>query len=198
MGFIKPLILLLSLFGCDSSSLENYHCRFPLSNYDLSSFDKMVQVSLKPSGRVVYTDYFREMPMVKTHDLENKIVTVYEDRTGRKYNPSYVYRFYQNFVVYQVDLSSGQTRFGYGYAYHDDIKAFERIYRKPYTEDNFKKINRNPEILKYIPEKEKEQEQHISFGFWSGDTYDCEGPLSHFKNRLIRFFLFFHYLTGGI
>lgn len=194
--------VLLFLFLCFSSGIacgsdQSYHCKFPLSKHNLSSFDKMIRVYSNDSGqRVLVTGYFGDKTFIKTIDLGDTIISIYEDRTTRKYNPSYELRSYQLFYVKQIDMSSEPVRFNYGYAYHDNIKYFEKLYRVLYTEQNFKAINRSPEIIQYLPAKE--HADHISWAFWSGDPYPCEGPLNFFENRVKRFFLFFHYLSGAV
>ena len=162
-------------------SAQRYHCKFPGS--DISAFDKMVEVyAVNSNKRTIFTDYFGERDPVNTHDEGNIIVTVYEDLNARKYNNSYSYRSYQTYLLFKIDMSSSPVIFYYGYAYHDTVEGFERAYQMPYTEKNFNAVNRNPEILKYIPPKE--HEQHMSFGFWRTERYDCGEPLNYFEYKI--------------
>ena len=168
-----PLIL-LSTTACSSD--RRYHCRFDSNN--MSSFDKMVEVykrDIESDQRVVWTYYFDDErgKHIKTSDKDNVVVTTYWDQPHKTYR------------LFKIDMSSSPVTFNYGFAYHNSIKEFESMYQMPYTEENFNSINLHPEIVKYIPPKENEQ--HISYGFWRKE-YDCGRPL-FFIEYLIKIML---------
>ena len=177
---IEVFLIFFSTIAC--GSVQRYHCKFDSNS--MSAFDKMVEVyALNSDQRAVFTDYFgNERDAGKTHDEGNIIVTVYEDFNTRKYHADHIYRSYQSYRLLKIDMSSSPVIFDYGHAYHDTVEGFEKAYQMPHTEKNFNAINRHPEILKYIPPKE--HEQHISFGFWRGEEYDCGEPLNYFEYKI--------------
>ena len=168
LNFYKIAIPLILLSTTACSSDQRYHCK--LSNLSrITAFDIMAEVYKSESGqRVVFTDFFGDEKdkFIQTSDKDNVIVTTYKESSPKKH-PAY--------RLFKIDMSSSPVIFNYGFAYHNSIERFERRFQLPYTEKNFNSKNLNPEIVNYIPPKE--QEQHISFGFWRED-YDCGKPLN--------------------
>ena len=137
-------------------------------------YDKIVFVEGEENKRSIRSLYTKK-ELYKAYDERDKITSVYYDHP------------YKNYRIIQLDLSSQPVSYSYGYGYHETPSAFEKSYQIPFTKEALARLNRNPELIKYLPKKPKEKS--ISYAFFKR-RLNCS-PLNsiEYSFKLIKLFL---------
>ena len=150
MKFILiPLFLSFNLTACAESN--KYYCYFYPDK--MVWHDDIILIEGKKPQRSIRELYERkERELYKAYDEGSKIVAVYYDRP------------YKNYKIIQLDLSSQPVTYFYGYGYHQTYKSFEKSYLVSFTDEALSQFNKNPELIKYLPEKPKDKD--ISHAFF--------------------------------
>ncbi len=159
--FLLSVICLFNFIACSANEniIKRYYCHF-YEDKRTSSFDTMPVIIQTQKGRKVDLGYHNTL--YKTYDEGHHILTVYKE-----HNRDFNYEFFK------LDLSQS-TNHSYstnkkevflhsGYALHITPKRFESAYQMPFTKDNLKTINRNPELIKYLPPKSSPKQISIAF-----------------------------------
>ncbi len=168
-------------FVSNSSATDKilYYCSMYHKD-KISAFDQIVDVVKIPEGRKIFTGYYGVLEFIKTYDEDNKITTVYKDRFSSPHETDAMF-----FRIFQLDLSSNFLTYSLGYYMTE--KDFQTSYQVPLTKYEFSKINRNPELLRYLPEQSNPD--HITFAF-SKNSMQCES-MNYLEYIYKSFFLFF-------
>ncbi len=184
-GFIKILLIFVSFHVNLNSAYgeEYYYCHYN-QNKDMSAFDRIFTLTQTPSGRVIDQNYELFIELVKTYDQIHDVITVYE-RTLRGKNQDK-----RSFVIFKLNLRDKNLLLFY--ANHMSVHRFSETYPLPYTRENVKRFNKNPEMLKYLP---KHKPGHLAFSFHHR-TYHCD-PMNYLKYKLKSTLLFVLYFISG-
>ena len=176
MKFIL-IVLFFNLTACaETNKYNKYYC---YSNSDKMLWhDKIILIEGEQPKRSIRTAYEKKSrKLYKAYDEENKIISVYHDLP------------FKNYKIIQLNLSSQPVSYSYGYGYHQNRESFEKGYLIPFTTENISRFNKNPELIKYLPEKPEDKD--ISHAFFKG-TLNCkalnsiEYPLYSIKLFLIK------------
>ena len=171
MHFYFLFIIAFSLnFGFSAEKESHYYYCHSYPDRRMSAFDRMIEISVTPSGNTLNTYMRSDKPLLKTYNKPNKIISVYKDRflSRHKSNTS-------QFIILEMDLS--QKTFTKYLAYHNmSVKDFEYAYQIPFSNQTLLKYNRNPEVLKYLSVKPVEK-GNFSYAY-AGQPMPCR-PLSY-------------------
>ena len=149
------LILIQSSFAQAENSY--YYCHF-YPKKTMSSFDRIIQVSESHLQKTLHIYTRKEEPLLKTYNENNKIIAVHKNRFLSPNEHSVL-----QFLIFELDLSQNTlTRY---LAYHNmSAKDFQTAYQILFSQQALSEINKNPEILKYLP-VEPVQEDFFSYAF---------------------------------
>ena len=154
MTLARLLILgFLSFFCLSACATKRLYCNFYDGRESVS--DRMLVISKTKSGRMLNVSPFWTLGMkfYRTYDEGGqKIISVYKERRKHRYS------------LFKVDLSGPEPIFLYGYGLYLLAKDFESFYARPFTSSNFRAVNANPELGKYLPEKPAHS-KHLSITF---------------------------------
>lgn len=148
-SWIVSFFLILS--SCSQSHIYRYYCPHN-NNKDMNGFDDIIVISGKKPNRLL-TDAYKDSRRVlyQSYDEDNRITTVYK----------HVYP--NTYKILRLNLSSPPV-FLYGSGYHSTHKKFEKSYGLPFSRKALALFNKNPELIKYLPQRPDDQE--ISFSFF--------------------------------
>ncbi len=190
MASFRSRYLLLGLFIINLSAVakDRYYCDFPL-NLSSIYFDRIIFISDTKSGRVVGIDGTefggKAESVLKTYDEGDRIISVYE-RDFPKISKSEG----RNFILFIFDLSN--EIFYRSYAYHMSPDRFKKAYHKS-PEEYFVFVNRNPELIKYLPAIERpNQFAHV----FIKTKYPCY-PINYLEYIIKSSFILFSKILAG-
>ena len=110
--------------------------------------DEVLALEKKEGARVIRRHV--KQRLYKTYDHHSKIITIYY------ITPDNWYR------IFKLDLSSKPIQLLSGYGNHTTYKDFRKSF-KTATEENIARYNKNPELIKYLPEKPLEKDFSYAF-----------------------------------
>ena len=131
----------------------------------MSAFDRIVEVSLSSSENTLNTYIRKDKPLLKTYREEAKIIAVYKDRFLSRHKTNAL-----QFIIFEMDTTQ-KIFTKYLVYYNMSVKDFEYAYRIPFSKKTLAEYNRNPEILKYIPEGTIEK-GNFSYAY-AGKPMEC-------------------------
>ena len=150
--FLIPLFFHLT--ACAEAS--KYYC---YSNPNKMLWhDHIILITGKEPNRSIKPLYINK-ELYKAYDEGNKIISIYYDHP------------FKNYRIIQLDLSSQPVSYSYGYGYHQTQESFEKSYQIPFTKSALAHFNKNPELIKYLPERPKDKD--ISHAFLKR-RYNCD------------------------
>ena len=100
----------------------------------------------------------------------------------------------KNYRIIQLNLSSQPVSYSYGYGYHQTPESFEKSYQITFTEEALSRLNRNPELIKYLPKQPTDK--NISHAFFK-KRLDCI-PLNLIEYRFKSIKLFSYKKQGQL
>ena len=156
------LYLLFCLVAFPACGANYYYC-YHNKSIGMSAFDRPFVLTPSSSGRVIKQS-FESYKFVRTFDEKERVTTVFERNSNHYKN-----RNQRHFYLYHFDLKNKTFRISSGYYLRPE--NFYKDYHQPYTVENARAINRNPDLARYLPQKDSRQ---ISLTYYKPTIYECD------------------------